>query len=222
MQYILKSNMGYTLALFITGLFTAQALGFGTDPVSSYLTQGRSVGSWTASIGNGLNYYIPLQDQHAATVRGNLKVSPATQNKQGDSLHLKWKGRKVKNEWGGNALYDSTFSIGKSNADISLVKDVAALVLNLKVLRAPNELTKITLQCNNSNTCISELPINNALGKLNKNQWLNLPIPLSCFNGSELFDFSNLTSISIGTQGKMEIELSNLGLAPLPEGVTGC
>ncbi|ABG39334.1 hypothetical protein Patl_0806 [Paraglaciecola sp. T6c] len=222
MQNTKKSYTRHTLALVLTGLFTAQAFSFGTDPVSSYLTQGKAVGNWTASIGNGLNYYIPLEDQQAATARGNLTVRPAQQNTKGDALNLKWKGRKVKNEWGGNALYDSTFSLGRSNADISSVKKIAALVLNIKVLRAPNALTKLTMQCNNSNKCIGELPINTALGKLQKDQWLNVPIPLSCFDKSGQFDFSNVTSISIGTQGKMEIELANIGLAPLPDDASGC
>lgn len=222
MQNTKKSYMRHTLALVLTGFFTAQASSFGTDPVSSYLTQGKAVGNWTASIGNGLNYYIPLKDQQADTTRGNLTVRPAQQNAKGDALNLKWRGRKVKNEWGGNALYDSTFSLGRSNADISSVKELAALVLNIKVLRAPNALTKLTMQCNNSNKCTGELPINTALGKLPKDQWLNVPIPLSCFDKSGQFDFSKVTSISIGTQGKMEIELANIGLAPLPEGAAGC
>ncbi|MEI8649290.1 putative glycoside hydrolase [Paraglaciecola sp. Hal342] len=222
MKYAHKFYRRRTLALLITGLFTAQVFGFGTDPVSSYLTQGKAVGNWSASIGNGLNYYIPLEDQQAATVRGNLTVRPDKQNAKGDALHLKWKGRKVKNEWGGNALYDSTFSLGRSNADISSVKELAALVLNIKVLRAPNALTKLTLQCQNSNKCKSEFPINTALGKLQKDQWLNVPIPLSCFDKSGQFDFSNLTGISIATQGKMEIVLANVGLAPLPDGMSGC
>lgn len=94
MKYSLKFYRRRTLALLITGLFTAQVFGFGTDPVSSYLTQGKAVGNWSASIGNGLNYYIPLEDQQAATVRGNLTVRPDKQNAKGDALHLKWKGRK--------------------------------------------------------------------------------------------------------------------------------
>ena len=208
--------------LITSACFTPPALSFGTDPVSSYLTQGQSVGDWHMSLGNGLNYYIPVRDQRASTMRGNLTVKPGKINKSGDALHLTWKCRVVKNEWGGNALYDSTFTIGRANVNIDSVKDVAALVLNIKVHRAPNELTKINLQCQNSNKCGAQFPINTTLRKLDKGVWINLPIPLMCFNPASEFDFSQLSGIAISTQGKLELEIANIGLAPLPEGATGC
>lgn len=195
------------------------ALGFGTDPVSSYLTEGKTVGSWKMTVGNGLNWSIPVKNQEAKTARGNLTVSPTSKNGEDDALNLRWKGKKVKTEWGGNALYDTSFNIRNNNIDISSVAEVAALVIDIRVLRAPNENAKITMQCNNNNDCMGEYSVKGLFKRVDKDKWLTVPIPLSCFNDSDDFDFSKITGVfTISTQGKMEIDIANIGLAGLPAG----
>lgn len=209
--------------LFVTLLLSNNILAQEADSVSSYLINGKPVPTWVASIGNGLNWYVPVEAQRAKTLRKNLTVEPTTKINEGDAVIIKWRGKKVKNEWGGNALFDSSFSISKHNIDIASVKDVAALAIELKLIKAPNENVTLSMQCNYSNHCTQKYPLKSALRSIEKNKWTLLPIPLNCFKAGNDFDYSKVTTIfSIATQGKLEIEIANIGLIALPEGNTGC
>ncbi len=215
-----KTKLSLTLS---AALFVSVAFAFSDDPVSSYIFKGDIVSPWKASVGNGLNWSIPVENQPAATERKNLVIKPTDKDEPNDTLYLKWKGKKVKTQWGGNALYDTTFTISGHSIDLSTVKDVAQLVLQVKLKKKPNENVTIGMRCNYDNNCAGSFPIKAALRRLPKNEWTYLPIPLSCFANNGEFDFSNITTpLTIATQGKLEIEISNVGLAPLPEGSKGC
>lgn len=217
------NNNKYILPSLFMVFFHSHCWSFGTDPVSSFITQGNVVSPWAASVGNGLNWYIPVENQSGRTKRGNVSVSASSKDGDNDALNIKWKGKIVKTEWGGNALYDSSFSLSKHNIDLSSVANAAALVLEIKVLKAPNENVALTMQCQNNAECKGVFPLKNVLRKLPKKTWTYLPIPLACFDSQGNFDFSQVTTaLSIATQGKLEISLANVGLAPLPEGTTGC
>jgi hypothetical protein len=193
------------------------------DPLTSYISNGALVGTWEASISNALNWYIPITDQQAKSERGNLVVSPTTKTDENDALHLKWKGKKVKNQWGGNALNTTSFTISKHQIDISSIENQAALMIELKVNKAAKENTVISMQCNNSNKCQGKFSAKAVLNRLPKNTWTTLPIPLNCFNKDGNFDFSKVTTIfSIGTEGKLDIDVANIGLVALPPGSKGC
>lgn len=213
----------------LTGLFL-QLLSFNSlsaeqNPVSSYLYKGNNVPGWTLSIGNGLGWFVPVKDQKAKTKRKNLTVKPVDKDGENDALNITWKGKKVKGQWGGNMLHDSSFTISRNNIDISSIKDAAALVLDMKILRKPNEATTISMSCKNNNKCAGKYPLKAVLRRLPTDEWFTLPIPLACFKNTESgeLDFSKVTTaMSIATQGKLEIELANVALAALPPGKTGC
>ena len=196
------------------------------NPVSSYLFQGKPVKPWIPSVGNGLEWFIPVVDQNAETKRKNLTISPAKKSEAGDALSVVWKGKKVKNEWGGNTLYDSSFTLGRHKIDISSVKDHAALAIEMKIIRAPTENTHLAIQCkNDNNNCSSQFHIKHVLKNLPEEEWITLPIPLACFSKTSKgddFDFSNVTAMSIATQGKLELEIATIALVALPEGQVGC
>lgn len=196
---------------------------YSSNPVSNYIINGKSVANWQMSVGNALNYYVPIEAQSGKTKRKNLTVSPSKKETDGDALRLKWKGKKVKNQWGGNALNNNFFSVGKHNIDISSVKDAAALAFEIKVLKAPNEQVTLSMQCNHSNKCVGSYALKSSLRSLPKNKWTVLPIPLNCFKGDNEFDFSQVTNIlNIATQGKLDIEIANVALIQLPAGSKGC
>lgn len=220
----MKNKLIVKSVLIVGSLFTCSiSFGFGTDPVSSYLTQGKPVGNWTPSIGNGLKWHVPVENQKAKTTRGNLQVSPAIKDIQNDAIRLNWKGKVVKNEWGGNALSDSFFTLGNHNVDLSPVENLAALVIEVKVLKAPTAMVKISMQCNNSNKCKGEFVVKPMLKNLPKGEWSMLQIPLNCIGSQGNFDYSNITTaFSIATQGKLDIEIANIGLTALPQGNKGC
>ena len=206
------------LLLGVTSVWAQQA-----DQTSTYILNGNTNGAWQAAIGNALNWNIPVIDSSAQTERGNLTVSSSTRTVDNDAIRLIWKGRIVKNEWDGNSLGDSFYSISKHKVDISSVVDVAALAIDLKINRAPTEKTSIKLQCNYSNKCLAEFDVKHVLKKMPTDTWTQLPIPLNCFNQDGNFDFANLTQpFSISTQGKLDIEIANVTLVALAPGDQGC
>lgn len=211
------------LKFVFSGLMLIQMSAFASDPVTSYIVDGKPTGSWEISIGNALNYYIPLENGEGKTAKGNLSVNQNSRNENEQALLLKWKGKKVKNQWGGNTLNNSFFSIGKHSINIAQVEDLAALAIELKVIRKPTESVTFSMQCDHNNKCGGKLPIKSQLKKAPKEEWTVLTLPLNCFNKKGNMDFSNVTQIaSIATQGKLEIELRNIGLVALPSGSKGC
>lgn len=133
------------------------------NAVSSYFINGKANPNWVASIGNGLNWFVPVEVQRAETVRKNLTIEPATKLNNSDAVFIKWRGKTVKNEWGGNILYDSAFSLGKHNIDLSSVKDLTALAIELKLIKAPNKEVTLSMQCNYSNGCTQKYPLKSIL-----------------------------------------------------------
>jgi hypothetical protein len=219
---MLKRIFLYGLLILVPHTAISQSA-FGSDPVSSYLVEGKLIQPWQASVGNGLNWSIPVENQKGQTARKNLQINPADKDGEDDALHLKWRGKIVKNQWGGNQLNDTSFTIKNHVIDLSSVSSSAALVLEIRLLKAPNENVHFSMQCQYSNKCVGKYPMKAALKRLPKKKWMYLPIPLACFNLDGNFDFTQISSVlSIATQGKLEFEVANIGLAPLPEGQTGC
>ena len=214
---IIKASLLYSLLLIWSNLVQAN------NPLTTYIVNGDVVPAWKISIGNGLNYNIPYKGEETKTTKGNLTISKQKVDDKNDALRLKWKGKKVKSEWGGNALYDTFMSIGNHKIDIADVENSAALAIQVKVNRSPSEAVNISMQCKYNNNCSGKLDVKQQLKKLPKGEWDFLTIPLNCFNKKGDMDFTKVTKIfSIATQGKLEIEIANLGLVGLPAGSKGC
>jgi len=193
------------------------------DPLTSYIKDGNLVGYWQANLSNPLNWHIPVVNQHAKTEQGNLVVSPTTKATENDAINLKWQGNKEENQWGENSLHTTNFTIAKHQIDISAVENETALMIDIKINSPVEEETFFTMQCNNSNKCQGEFSAQAVLNELPKGQWVQLPIPLNCFNKDDKFDFSKVTSIlSIGTEGKLDIDIANIELVALSAGNNGC
>ncbi|WP_158968922.1 putative glycoside hydrolase [Paraglaciecola sp. L3A3] len=215
----IKGKCFAALALLISAYSASAA----PDPISQYIINGKAVPNWVAYVGNSLNYFVSLENGKARTERKNLIVTPIKEKGEIKVLNLKWAGKQVKNEWGGNILGDTFFSLGKNIIDISSVEDIAALSFDIKVLRSPNDNVMLSMGCEYSNKCSGKFPIKNILKNLEKDTWQQLPIPLNCFNKDNNFNFTKVTNIlSIATQGKLEIQIKNIQLVGLPEGSKGC
>nr|PMH87378.1 hypothetical protein BCU57_07360 [Shewanella sp. 10N.286.48.B5] len=210
------------LACFFSGALT-HIHAIEIDPNSNYMKNGQPIEPWKYSVGNGLNYSIAVIDQHATTTRKNLTVSPITKENKNDAINLKWKGKKVKNEWGGNILYDTFFSVGHHQINLESVKDVAALGFEIKINKQPNDKVTISMQCNYDNKCKGAFQLKCGLLNLPEDEWTQMFIPLDCFSNDGEFDYSNITSIlSVATQGKLDIDLANIGLVAMATGDLGC
>ncbi|AWB65913.1 hypothetical protein C2869_05405 [Saccharobesus litoralis] len=218
-QHILTKTTAKGLLLSSLLIACSHTNAFSNDSVSSYIHNGKAVKPWKMSIGNPLNNNIKVKNQAAETAKGNLIVKPGKKNKNGDALHLKWRGRKIQNEWGGTSA--TTFKINGKKLDIDAVKNAAALVFEVKMLRSPSDAVELTAICKWNHKCKGSMSIKPLLKRLKKKKWSYLPIPLNCL-GKDDFDFTQITEFSLSTKGKLEMEIANVGLAPLAQGDKGC
>jgi hypothetical protein len=60
------------------------------------------------------------------------------------------------------------------------------------------------------------------LKKLKRNEWDMLPIPLNCFTKEGLDIKKVIGPFTMGSDGKLKIELGNVKLLKLAEGDKGC
>lgn len=214
----ITTRSGLIALVLLSTAFNMKGMAQEADPITSYLVNGKAVPNWELSIGNGLKWHIPVTNQQAHTPRKNLQVTQGKKQIDGDAIKVKWKGRKVKNEWGGNILNDSSLTLSKHQIDISSVKDQVAIAFDFKLLKAPNENVTISMQCNYSNECSQKFTIKPILRRIKLDEWSTLAIPLKCFKSNEPFDYSKITSImSLSTQGKLTLEIANIGLVLSPK-----
>lgn len=196
-------------------VFTLPCLSFAQapDPQVNYIVVGESVAPWKVQIGNSLGWH-DVVDRSAESTRGNIVVRPATKTVENDAIHIKWAGKKLKEHWSITSL-----KLSKNSIDLSQIKDKAALVLEIRVIRPPTKITSIKMRCNwKGKECEAGIQLKSVLKKLPKKKWTYLPLPLKCFD-RDGFDFTKVTDIvDIGTKGKMEIEIASIGLSALPEG----
>lgn len=189
------------------------------DPNSYYLHQGNSVEPWELSLNFGK--VVLDGEKSGKTVRGSLTASPGTLN---HTVNLKWSPKGVKNEWGSENQNVLTMNvINRLNlVDLTSVVDQAALVFDVRVIRAPTKNVELTMECNWDWKCRSSIPLKQPLRSLPKKEWVSFPVPLKCFD-KDGFDFSKLsTSFMLYSAGKMEIELGDIRLAAFPADQVQC
>ncbi|WP_016957583.1 putative glycoside hydrolase [Catenovulum agarivorans] len=197
--------------------FVLSSVAFAADPTSVFVAQGQPNSPWKFSVGNALGWGIAVENQVGKTKRGNVTVEPISKTTTNDAIKVKWRGRNKKAAWYSN------ITLNGHKIDLSSVEDTSALQLQIRVVEQPTSVAKISMRCNWSNKCDSELALNPVLKQMPKNEWTELTLPLNCFNQDGKFDFKNLTDIfAISTQGKMELDIANAYLVALPAGHTGC
>ncbi|MGB5512585.1 MAG: putative glycoside hydrolase [Woeseiaceae bacterium] len=214
MKYVLS-----ILMVLVTGTATANP----SDPNIHYVVAGKSIVPWELSLQFGK---VMLDDQMTGeTVRGSLVASPAVRNSENDAIRFKWTPKGIKNEWGTDDTSVMTISLinRTKGVDLTAIVDQAALTMDVRVIKAPNRLTTITLESAWDWQTRSDVPLKSALRSIPKNEWISVPIPLRCFlKDKEGLDFSAITGIQLQTGGKMEIEISDLRLTAFPPDKVDC
>ena len=203
-------------------LCLASASALSNDPNVNYIVAGNSVVPWELSLQFGK---VALENQSGETARGSLVAEPTNRNAENDAIRFTWSPKGVKNEWGTDdkSVQTITLTNRMAHVDISSVVDQAALTMDIRVLRAPNKHVTITLEAEWDWETRTGVPLKSALRQIPKKEWISVPIPLRCFlKDNEDFDFSKLTGIQLQTDGKMQIEISDLRLTAFPPDQVNC
>ena len=179
-----------------------------------YVINGKSIAPWELSLQYG---QVKLIDGKGKTTKGSLKATPATKQIENDAIKFTWTPKGVMNQWNtaDKNVHTLTLTNTKQHLNLLPVLDTAALVIDLKLLKAPRKQVDITMECNWDWKCRSTLPLKNVLKKQPINEWVSLPIPLKCFDNGKL-DYRQITSVmQLYSSDKLTLEINNIRLAAI-------
>lgn len=197
-------------SLCLTSLVSLSIQAQDVNPNQVYLFKGEAV-SRTISLGDPSNWYTPVENRTGKSAGNKISVAPTDFKGTGDAIQIIWNPRKK---------VDGVFSIGGNPIDLTAMKDVAALAIDMRVDVKPDKDIKVRLSC--EYPCQADVSIRKMINQMPKNEWFSLPIPLNCFKG-EKFDLSKISSPFILTSdGKATISITNVRLEKLADGDKGC
>jgi hypothetical protein len=180
------------------------------NPNYFYLVKGELIERGIA-LGDPSNWNINLQGREGKSASGKLTVAPIDFKATGDAIQLTWAPR--------NKVVGS-FSLYGNTIDLSKFKDAASLTIDMRIDVKPDKDVKIGMSC--GYPCLADLSINRMIKKMPKGEWFSLPLPLNCFK-SDNFDLGKITGpLTIATDGKFTVSITNIRLEKLPEGDKGC
>ncbi|MGL1957783.1 MAG: putative glycoside hydrolase [Colwellia sp.] len=175
-----------------------------------YFRDGKALGSWAVTLGDETNWNLRLKGNTGESSNKQLKSSPATYKVANDALNLKWSRKKGKGQF---ALYGQPI-------DLSNVENIAALTMQVKVIKRPKKGVLLGMDC--GYPCRGEMNIHKMFRELPKGEWVTFPIPINCFSAQGL-DTSKINGpLLISTDGKFEIEIADVRIELLPEGTPTC
>ena len=187
--------------------FTSQAQD--VNPNQIFLFKGEAV-SRTISLGDPSNWYTPVENRTGKSAGNKISVAPTDFKGTGDAIQITWNPRKK---------VDGVLSIGGSPIDLTPMKDVAALAIDMRVDVKPDKDLQVRLSC--EYPCQADVSIRKMIAQMPKGEWFSLPIPLNCFKGKE-FDMSKISSFILTSNGKATISITNMRLEKLADGDKGC
>ncbi|WP_096086302.1 putative glycoside hydrolase [Agaribacterium haliotis] len=206
---------------FVALLASSAVLAQQPDPNTQYLLDGKAVYPWEFSLQFGQEKII---SGNGKTTKGALVASPAGKESDNDAVNLKWTPKDVRNEWGtqNENIYYVTLTNTMTAIDLSGIKDQAALVFDVKIIKPPKKHVNLWMEAGWDWKQRTSIPLKAPLKKLPKNKWISFPVPLQCFDDGE-FDFSKVTSVfMLNTMGKMEIEIGDIYLSAYPADKVKC
>lgn len=213
-----------TFSVFIFVLLqltTFEVKAQGLDPNIYYLHKAQGVKPWELSLNFGKAL---IRDGLAETAKKSLIAEPATKSEDRDALLLTWNKRSVLNEWNTTDAGASTLNLMNvmNSVDLSSIKSQAALVFDVRVIKAPTDLVELRMESNWDFNERGTVPLKQALKRLPKKKWISVPIPLQCFDNGGL-DFTKVTTaFMLHTEGKMILELGDIRLSAFPQDKVKC
>lgn len=182
------------------------------NPTFFYLDNGQLVGSWGLMLGDPSDWALGIQNREGKSKSGKLSLTPSDFKGKGDAIQATWDARKKD---------VATLSIVGPTIDLSAFKDVAALTMDIKVDKRPSKAVSLSMSC--TWPCRGEVQIRKLLTEFPVGEWFSLPVPLNCFKGEEEFDLSKISGpFTLGTEGKLDISITNIRLERMAEGDKGC
>jgi hypothetical protein len=205
-RYVLKSLFSIKLVLFMC---LSCAFAHAQNPNFFYIIKGEPI-QRGINLGDPTNWSTNIQGRQGESAGKKVAVALTTHKVEGDAIQITWNKKKTQ----GN------FSISGNPIDLSKVKDSAYLTLDIRMDQKPDKTVKIGMDC--GYPCRAELTLNGLIKQMPKGEWFSLPIPLNCFK-SDNFDLSKINSpLTISTDGRFTLSITNVRLEKMPEGEKGC
>lgn len=195
-----------SLLFAVTGLSQAKEL----NANYFYFFDGKPIGGWGLTLGDEENWVLPVNTSPMDSAGKQIKISRADYQKKDDALNLKWSRSKGKGQ----------FAIYGSSIDLTQLANMAALTMEIKILKKPKAGVSIGMDC--GYPCRGEMNIQKMLREMKTKEWITLPIPINCF-AVKGADLSKINSpIIIASEGQFELQIANIRLELLPKGAPTC
>lgn len=199
-----QSALLLVICLVFSGFTNAQV-----NPDFVYMYKGQPI-ERGISLGDPKNWSVQIQNRTGESADNKIAVAPTDYKETGDAIQLTWNKKNIQ---GNFAIYGNTI-------DLSKYKDVAYITLDIRLDKKPEKNVNIGMDC--GYPCRAEMSLNGLIKKMPKGEWFSLPIPLNCFKG-ENFDLSKITSpITLSTDGRFGLSITNIRLEKMPADDKGC
>ncbi|THD07939.1 glycoside hydrolase family 3 protein [Rhodanobacter lindaniclasticus] len=176
-----------------------------------YLQRGEPAAGLAAALA-GVDGSIAIKAAPSATRDGSLRISALDYQRQEDARRLAWSGQ-------GEAAFvlraDTPLDLTRqTNGDVQLIVE-----LRIEAL-APGKLT-LGMACGGTN-CTGLVPVDAALKALPKGQWLQVGMPLKCFEAAGA-DMRHIeVPFRLETAAAYTIDISRVALGTDPDHVLPC
>jgi hypothetical protein len=208
-----RNLLGLGLLIFLVSVVSAENAAKVTPAPNTkmtYILAGEMVSGWAMQLSDPGGSSSSVIDRRGKSVSGKVSVSPTDYKARNDALKLVWSRA---NELG-------NVELSGTEVDLSSVENTAALVLDLKVEMAPNKDVLVGMNCGPS--CRGTVNINKVLVELKKSDWTAVPIALNCFTQAGLNIKKVSGPLTISTDGKLALLITNARLQKLEAGDKSC
>ncbi|UTF61565.1 putative glycoside hydrolase [Gilvimarinus sp. DA14] len=175
-----------------------------------YFTEGQTPDPWHWVLADPGNWWMPVEDDGGRSANGKVTLTSAKDKDFPGAISLKWK---KSDDWG-------SVTLSGGMLDISKFEQAAELVIAMRVNTKVPATVNVKMACGED--CEAEVNVADNLKNMKRGQWMALPIALDCFSANGV-DLSKVNwPFSIGTAGKLELDIVEISLAPMAEGEEGC
>ena len=194
--------------LLFLGLTVAVAA-YAKEDVDIFV-DGKLLGDRGLTVGDPKQWVTQVKNLQGDSESGKVKLMPSDFRKKGDAMRLTFSE---------NAQMGQ-MSIYGAQTNLTEYKNSAALMFTVKVHSPPTQDVNIILDC--TYPCRAQYDIGGILKNIKPNTWTAIPIPLSCFSGSN-FDLSKINGVfGVSTVGGMDVSLADIRIKELPKDALFC